>query len=275
MILFDSHAHINHERYSDGGRAELAGDIESSDVGYVADIGFDLSSSALAVENAGRWDWCYAVVGVHPHEVKGLDEDAIPLLKGLAGKPKVVAIGEIGLDYYRDLSPREDQQRWFRKQIRLALELGMPIVIHDRDSKGDTIRILTEEGAFDGQRTGRFPASGETGYPDARVLLHCFSGSAEEALKFISMGATISIAGPVTYSNNRKTVDVAARVPLAHLLVETDAPYLSPEPFRGKPNASHFVEFTAKKVAEIKGVSIEEVAATTCENAKRFYNIEN
>ena len=275
MILFDSHAHVNHENYSGRDRDELAKEIESSDVGYVVDIGFDLSSSALAVENAGRYGWCYAAVGVHPHDVKDVDDDLIPLLKGLAGKPKVVAIGEIGLDYYRNLSPREDQQRWFRKQLRLALELGMPIVIHDRESKGDTIRILKEEGAFDKQRADKFPVNPDTGYPDARVLLHCFSGSAEEALKFIAMGATISIAGPITYANNRKTTEVAARVPLAHLLIETDAPYLSPEPFRGKPNSSPFVEFTAKKIAEVKGLSMGEIAAATCENAKRFYNIEN
>ena len=275
MILFDSHAHINYEKYTEKDRDELAQAIEASEVGYVADIAFDLQSAALSVEHAAKYSWCYAVVGVHPHDVKDLDEDAIPLLKGLAKKPKVVAIGEIGLDYYRNLSPKEDQQRWFRRQIRLALELNMPIVIHDRESKGDTIRILKEEGVFESARTGRFSANPDTGNPDARVLLHCYSGSAEEAEKYVAMGATLSIAGPVTYKNNRRTIEVATRLPLAHLLIETDAPWLSPEPFRGKPNSSPFVAFTAKKVAEVRGISVEEVAAATCENAKRFYSIEN
>jgi TatD DNase family protein len=273
-ILFDSHAHLNYDGYSDEERAYVVETIEDSEVAYVIDIGFDLKSSALAASHAAKYPWCFAAVGVHPHDVAAMDEDTIALIRSLAAKDGVKAIGEIGLDYYRNLSPREDQQYWFRRQIRLALELGAPISIHDRDSHGDTMDILKEEGAFSAERRARFPKNPHTGYADARVLLHCYSGSAEQAEQYIKLGATISIAGPVTYKNNRKTAEVAEAVPLAHLLIETDAPYLSPEPFRGKPNSSPFVEFTAKKIAAIRGVEYEELALATLENGKRFFEID-
>lgn len=266
--------HLDMESYSDKDRTDEAKAIEDSDVAYAVDIGFDLKSSALAVKHSEKYPWCYAAVGVHPHDVKDMDEDTIVLLKGLAKKPKVVAIGEIGLDYYRNLSPKEDQRHWFREQIRLAMELGKPIIIHDRDAHGEVMEILKDEGVFSEERTSRFPVNPVTGNKDARLLLHCYSGSAEMAKQYIKLGATLSIAGPVTYKNNHKTVDVVKEIPLAHLLIETDAPYLTPVPFRGKPNSSPMVEFTARKLSGIKGISYEEVAEVTLENAKRFFDID-
>ena len=293
-MLFDSHAHINEASYSPEERAELIKTIEASDVDYVADIGYDLASSKLAVEHAARYPWCYAVVGCHPHDAKSMDDMELAMYKGLARKKKVVAIGEIGLDFHYDHSPRDIQREWFRRQIRMANQLKMPIVIHSREADQETMDILKEEGAFSEERKSWFPKRPDpSGYTlkkseaakktpddsadhmadDARVLIHCFSGSAELAAQYVKLGATISVAGPVTYKNNRKTVAVVTEVPMDFLLVETDSPYLSPEPLRGRRNMSPNVKYMAQKVAEIKDMTLEEVAAKTKENAMRFYGI--
>jgi TatD DNase family protein len=264
-MLFDSHAHLNSERY-EGERDKIAEAVEKSDVAYMMDIGYDLESSVMAVEHARKYSWCYAAVGCHPHDTKTMDETTLAMFRALAKKPKVKAIGEIGLDYYYNHSEKDVQQYWFRRQVQLALELDMPIVIHDRDANEDVMSILKEEGVFSRQRT-------ET-LGDAKLLMHCFSGSRELARQYVKLGATISVAGPVTYKNARKSIEVVEEIPLEHLLIETDSPYLTPEPFRGKRNEPANVEYTARKVAEIKGISYEEAARITCENAKRFYNIE-
>ena len=280
-MFFDSHAHLNNEM-SDEARAAMVRAIEDSELDYVMDIGFDLPSSKLAVDHAAKYPWCYAAVGCHPHDTDSMDDMQLALIKGLAKKKKVMAIGEIGLDFHYDHSPRDFQREWFRRQIRLANELKMPIAIHSREADQEVLDILKEEGAFSDERKSWFPERPDTtGYvskqpgtcKDARVLLHCFSGSAELGSQYVKLGATISIAGPVTYKNNRKTVGVVAELPLDFLLVETDSPYLTPEPFRGKKNDPSKVEYTARKVAEIKGLSLEEVAAKTKENAMRFYGI--
>lgn len=274
-MLFDSHAHLNNESYKDGQREKLFRDIEASDLSYVMDVGFDLASSALALKHAQRFPWCYAVVGCHPHDAKDFDEDQLQLIKGLAEKPEAKAIGEIGLDYYRNISSPEDQIHWFRRQIQLANLLKMPIVIHDRDAHGEVLDILKEEGAFSSERKSWFSQRpGSLGNDDARVLLHCYSGSKDQALQYVKLGATISIAGPVTYSNARKLIEVVEEVPLEYLLIETDSPYLTPVPFRGKPNTSLNVEYVAKKLAEVKGISFEEVARKTLENGMRFFDIK-
>ena len=274
-MLFDSHAHLNNESYKDGQRENLFRDIEASDLSYVMDVGFDLASSALALKHAQRFPWCYAVVGCHPHDAKDFDEDQLQLIKGLAEKPEAKAIGEIGLDYYRNISSPEDQIHWFRRQIQLANLLKMPIVIHDRDAHGEVLDILKEEGAFSSERKSWFSQRpGYLGNDDARVLLHCYSGSKDQALQYVKLGATISIAGPVTYNNARKLIEVVEEVPLEYLLIETDSPYLTPVPFRGKPNTSLNVEYVAKKLAEIKGISFEEVARQTLENGMRFFDIK-
>jgi len=276
-MLFDSHTHLNNEGYTEEEVAMLAKEIEASKVSYVMDVGFDLASSMKAVRHSEEYSFCYAAVGCHPHDAKGMDQDQLIMFKGLAKKSKVKAIGEIGLDYYRNISPKEDQQFWFREQIRLANELKMPIVIHDRDANQDVMEILKEEGAFSLERCSWFPERKGPGgemVKDARVLLHCYSGSRELAEQYVKLGATISIAGPITYKNNRKGIEVAVAIPIEFLLIETDAPYLTPEPFRGRPNKSPYVEHTGAKLAEIKEISFEEVARITCENAKVFFGID-
>jgi TatD DNase family protein len=274
VILFDSHAHINIETYDEIARAEVVAAIEASDVGYVIDIGFDVKSSEVATLHAQKYPWCYAAVGVHPSDVATMTDESINALRALAARDKVVAVGEIGLDYHYDDAPSTDVQRhWFRKQLMLGIELGMPITIHDRDTDGETRALLIENGAFAAERTALFASAQATGAHDARILLHCFSGDAKEALSMIGMGAWISVAGPVTFKNNKKTQEVAATVPLSRLLIETDSPYLTPVPHRGEPNMPPYVEFTARKIAELRGISYEEIAAATTANAKRFYGI--
>lgn len=264
-MLFDSHAHLNSERY-EGERDQIVEAIEKSELAYVMNIGYDLESSVTAVEHAAKYPWCYAAVGCHPHDTKTMDEAALVMFRGLAKKPKVKAIGEIGLDFYYDHSERDVQRYWFRRQVQLALELEMPIVIHDRDANDEVMSILKEEGVFGKARAEKLG--------DAKLLMHCFSGSKELALQYVKLGATISIAGPVTYKNARKSIEVVEAVPLEHLLIETDAPYLTPEPFRGKTNRPDYVEYTARKIAEIKGISYEEAARSTCDNAKKFFSVE-
>jgi TatD DNase family protein len=273
-VLFDSHAHLNHEAYDDAELAALVGAVEASDVGYVVDIGFDLESSRLAAEHAHRYPWCYAAVGVHPSDVDSMMGETLQALRSLADLEKVVAIGEIGLDYHYDDAPAAEQQRyWFEKQLEIGLELGMPVTIHDRESGGETMEILEKAGAFSPERTGAF-AVGDDTLPDARILLHCFSGDAAEAVAAARRGAWISVAGPVTFKNNHKTQEVAAAVPLERLLIETDAPYLTPVPHRGQRNIPPYVEYTARKIAGLRGMDYEALAAATTANARRFYGIK-
>lgn len=275
-ILFDAHAHINEESFSEKDREELARKIEASQVAYVMDAGANLKSSGQAVRDAAKYPWCYAVVGVHPHDSKELDEEGLKKLAAMTSEEKVCGIGEIGLDFHYDRSERDVQRYWFRRQIQLANELKLPIVIHSREAEAETMKILKEEGAFSKERQQFFPprkdASGnEKG--DSRVLIHCFSGSRETARQYVELGATISICGPVTFKNSRKTSEVAADIPIEFLTVETDSPYLAPVPKRGKQNMSPYVEYVARRVAVLKGMSFEEVAKKTCGNAKNFYGI--
>ncbi|MDD4200205.1 MAG: TatD family hydrolase [Eubacteriales bacterium] len=288
-MLFDSHSHFNNEDLTSLERQALFSVVDTAvsegRMSYAVDIGFDPESSKMAAEHAAVWPWCYAAVGCHPHDTKDMDDMKLALIKGLAANDKVVAIGEIGLDFHYDLSDRAVQREWFRKQIRLANELKMPIVIHAREADQEVMDILKEEGTFSEERKSWFArrpggswndagfASSAATEPDARVLLHCFSGSAELGKQYVKLGATISVAGPVTYKNNRKTVAMVEAIPLEYLLVETDSPYLAPVPHRGRRNIPLFVEFTARKVAEIKGISFEEAAKATKDNAMRFYGI--
>ena len=296
-MLFDAHTHLNEERYTEEERAELAAEIEASPVDYILDAGSCFSDSEQAIRDAETYPWCYASVGLHPEEVGALTEEDMERLKDMAKHPKVCAIGEIGLDYYYDDGvPRDVQRKWFRRQIQLANELRMPIMIHSRDADLDTLTILKEEGAFSEERKSWFPkrpgpsenkgaeaaqgenkdagkATPEVMLPDARVLMHCYSYSAETAAEYIKLGATISICGPVTFKSNKKTRRVVESVPIEFLTVETDAPYLAPEPMRGHQNKSIYVEYTCRKVAEIKGIPFEEAAAITKQNAMRFYGI--
>ena len=255
-MLFDSHCHFTDEGF-DGFRDELAGQIRSSELKYIADIGTDLVTSEKALQAAEKYDFCYAVAGWHPSEVDRLTEDLLASTMALYNRPKVVAIGEIGLDYHWEDNPDRDvQKHWFRRQLQEAVRLGAPVCIHSRDADGDTFDILKEE------------ALGRT-----KVLLHCYSGSAELARQYVKLGAKISIAGPVTYRNARKTVETVQALDLSDLLIETDSPYLAPVPMRGKQNLPLYVEYVARKIAEIKGISYEEASEASFRNACDFYGI--
>lgn len=277
-MLFDSHAHINNNTYTQEEREALIKEIEASDLSYVMDIGFDIKSSRKAAEHSNKLPWCYGAVGVHPHDAKTMNEEIFNEIEKLAGNEKIKAIGEIGLDFHYDRSERDVQEYWFRRQIQLANKLRMPIVIHSRDADQKTMDILKEEGAFSEERKSWFPerqgAEPEKKEKDARVLLHCFSGSKELGKEYVKLGATLSVAGPVTYKNNHKTVQMVEAIPIEYLLVETDSPYLTPVPFRGKQNKPVYVEHTARRVALIKNLSYEEVAMRTMENAKVFFGIK-
>lgn len=255
-MLFDSHTHLNDSRF-DKDRDAIIQNAYDSGVHWMMNPGADYESSVDAVKLSEKYPFIYAAVGVHPHDASTLDDMMLGLLKAMARKSKVKAIGEIGLDYHYDHSPRDVQQYWFRKQLQLAKSLKMPVIIHDREANHDVMTILKEEEAF------------QTG-----VLMHCFSGSPELARQYVKLGAYISIAGPVTFKNARKLVEVVEMVPMDRLMIETDSPYLTPHPYRGKRNDSSYVRYVCEKVAEIKGLSFEEVAEQTAINAKKYFNID-
>ena len=255
-MLFDSHAHLNDDRFAED-REELIASLKEKQVDLVVNPGADIKSSIHSIELANKYDFIYAAVGVHPHDVSELDDSAIDTLRKLATEnEKVVAIGEIGLDYYYDNSPRELQKEWFKKQIELANELKLPIIIHDRDAHGDTFEIIKN-----------------TKIPEIGCVIHCYSGNVELAREYVKMGCYISIPGTVTFKNNKKTREVAKEIPLEYLLIETDSPYMAPEPYRGKRNDPSLVAFVADKIAQEKGISYEAVCKATKDNAMRLFNI--
>lgn len=255
-MLFDSHAHLDAKRF-DNDREDVIKRAKDSGISYIMNPGADFESSVKSVELASKYDIIYAAVGVHPHDASTMDEMMLKLLKNMTKKPKVMAIGEIGLDFHYDHSPRDIQKKWFREQIRLAKEVNLPIIVHDREANNEVMNILNEEEAFD---TG--------------VLMHCYSGSAELARQYVKKGAYISIAGPITFKNARKTVEVVEAISMDYLMIETDSPYLTPHPYRGKRNESSYVKYVAEKIAEIKGISFEEVVERTTENAKKYFRIK-
>src|SRR3712207_2227016 len=256
-MLFDSHAHLNDERF-DEDREELIELLRQRDVDLVVNPGADMETSRTAMELADEHDFIYAAVGVHPHDVEDMTEaDIDPLRKWASENDKVVAIGEIGLDYYYDNSPRNLQKKWFIRQIELANELGLPFIVHDRDAHGDTFEIIKKYKS-----------------PETGCVLHCYSGEIELAREYIKLGCYISIPGTVTFKNNRKTVDVAKNIPLEWMLIETDSPYMAPVPNRGKRNDPSMVRYVAEKIALERGIGYEEVCNITKENAKRLFGIK-
>lgn len=255
-MLFDSHAHLDDDKYSPD-RPEVIAALCGQGTDYVMNVASDMMSSHRCIELAEAYPFIYASVGVHPGETAEMSEENIEILKQLSKHEKVKAIGEIGLDYYYPEPDREIQKKWFRRQMQLAMELDLPFIIHDRDAHEDCINILKE---FDIKKTGG--------------VMHCFSGSAEMARRIVSMGLMVALGGTVTFKNAAKTVKVAQEIPLEHIIIETDSPYLTPEPFRGKRNTPGYVKFVAQKIAEIKGIDVDMVAKITCENAKRLYRID-
>ncbi len=254
-MLFDTHAHYDDERF-DPDREELLVSLPDKGVDLVINVGYDMPSSENSVAFAEKYLYIYAAVGVHPHDAKTLTEGDCARLLELSRHPRVVAIGEIGLDYHYDLSPRDVQRTAFARQIELAKDAGLPFIVHEREACKDCLDILKSQGI--GERAG---------------VMHCFSGSRETAKILLDMGMYISVGGPVTFKNNVKTVDMVDYVPLDRLFIETDSPYMAPVPHRGKRNDSSLVIHVAEKIAQIKGLSVEEVAAVTKENAKKFFNI--
>ncbi len=261
-MLFDSHAHFSDEAYDDC-RGLLADEIRSSGLRFLVDAGSDIRTSEKCADSAEKYPFCYAAVGIHPSETDKVAvsaDEAVERLRQLfVANPKVVAIGEIGLDYHYDDGPdRELQKEWLRRQLALAVELGAPVVIHEREAYKDCFDIIKESGAF-----------GRIG-----VYFHCFSGSADSARELTALGAMIGVCGPVTFKNNKKTPEVVRQTDLKYLLSETDCPYLSPVPMRGKLNKPVYVEYTVRKIAEIKDISYEKAAQATFDNACRFFGID-
>jgi len=275
-MLFDAHTHLNFEKYSEEERREIAAAIEASDVGYIVDVADCVASAKQALADAAAYPWCYAAVGIHPDHASSYTDADIEEIRRLAADPKAVAIGEIGLDFYYGTDDREEQQVLFRKQIRLANELKMPIMIHSRDAHQLTMDILKEEGAFSDERKSWFPPrmTADGPKPDARVQMHCFSGSPELALEYAKLGATMSLGGPVTFKNGKKAAEVVRQLPIEYLMSETDAPYMAPEPLRGRPNMSPYIEHIVRRMSILKGLDYEETARILTENAKHFFGIE-
>lgn len=255
-MLIDTHAHLQ-DKALKSDLEEVLKRAEASGVKKIICIGYDYPTSVEAVELARKYEGIYAVVGIHPHDAKELDDEILSRLYQLAGEEKVVAIGEIGLDYYRNLSPQEKQKEAFIAQIKLARELGKPVVIHDRDAHQDVVDIIKKEKA--GVNGG---------------IMHCYSGHLPLAIEFMKEGFYISFAGPVTFNNARKTQEVAANIPLERILIETDCPYLAPEPMRGKRNEPAYVSYVARKIAEIRRKSVEEIAYITSLNAEKAFALK-
>ncbi len=255
-MLFDTHAHFNDNRFKHD-RDEAINNAHESGVSYILNVSYNIPSLDHSVSLSKRYNYIYAAVGIHPHYSKEMTDEVLNKVRSLAGNKKVVGIGEIGLDYYRDLSPREVQKDCFIKQIALAKELNLPIIVHIRDANEDALNVLKSENA-----------------KEVGGIIHSFSGDVKMAKEVLDNNFYISVGGPVTYRNVRNLVDVVKFVPDDKLLIETDCPYLTPEPFRGKRNDSSFVRLVAEKVAEIKGKNFEEIANITTANAKRLFNID-
>ncbi len=254
-LLVDSHAHLDSGQYNSDRDAVIKRAAENG-ISHILTIGCDLESSWQNVDIALRHDCVYAAVGVHPHDAAMIDENSLGELERLLSQPKVVALGEIGLDYYRDRCPRDIQQRAFRQQIRLAKKHHKPIIVHDRDAHDDLLRILTEEEA------------GEIG-----GVIHCFSGDTAMARRCLDLGFYISFTGNITYPRNEDLREVVSNISIDRMLIETDCPYLSPQPYRGKRNEPAYVRHCAEEIARIKGLTVSDVARITSRNCHDLFGI--
>ena len=254
MMLFDTHAHLNDEAFNEDREALLAG-LPEKGIGLVMNAGCSLVASREVVEMAGQCPWLYAAVGSHPDSADEVNEEVLEEYRKLCKlNPKVKAIGEIGLDYHYEDIPREIQQKAFRMQMELARELDLPVIVHEREAHEDGMAIVRE-------------------FPTVTGVFHCYSGSAEMARQLVDMGWYIGFTGVLTFKNARKAVETAASIPLDRIVLETDCPYMAPEPFRGKRNDPGYLYRMAEQLAQIRGITPEEVAAITTENGKRLYGI--
>ena len=251
--IFDSHAHYDDEKF-DPDRAEIIESLPEKGVCHVVNIACDMPSCETGIALTEAYPFFSCSVGVHPHAASSFIPGDLDILAGYTSRSKVVAIGEIGLDYHYDFSPRDIQKQVFEAQLGLACDLGFPVVIHDREAHADTMELLK-----------KYRPKG---------IVHCYSGSAEMAKEILKLGMYLGFGGAVTFKNARKTLEAAAAVPLDRLLVETDCPYMAPEPFRGKRNDSGKVYRVAETIAQVKGLDPEEAARIALENGKRFFQIE-
>lgn len=250
--IFDTHAHYDDEKF-DGDRAEVLSLVKNSGVCTIIDCGCDLKSSLAAVKLSEDFDFIFAAVGVHPHEAEEATEVDFSEIRRLYEKKKVIAVGEIGLDYHYDFSPREKQKEVFERQLILANELNLPVIVHDREAHEDTLMLLK-----------KYKPKG---------VVHCFSGSTEGAREILSLGMYIGLGGAVTFKNARKPLEVAAFVPVDRLLLETDCPYMAPVPFRGKRCDSSMIPFSAERIAEVRKTDVQTLIDRCCKNAQTLFGI--
>ena len=252
-MLFDTHAHLNDAAF-DPDREALLESFADAGVGLVMNAGCDLESSRQIIAMAEKYPWLYASVGSHPDAADEVDEAVIEAYRQLCRHEKVKAIGEIGLDYHYEDIPREIQQKAFRMQLALAQEVDLPVIVHERDAHEDGLSMIKE-------------------FPGVTGVFHCYSGSAEMARQLVDLGWYIGFTGVLTFKNARKAVQTAASIPLERIVLETDCPYMAPEPFRGRRNHPGYLYRMAEQLAQIRGISVEEAAAATTENGKRLYRL--
>lgn len=254
-MLFDSHAHLDDELF-DADRLAMIEGLPGRGVSHVVNVGCSLKTSKSAIQMSENYPFIHAAVGVHPHDAEGMKDQDLDALLQLARHPNVVAIGEIGLDYYYENSPREIQKKRFADQLELAVQTQLPVIVHSRDAQSDTMEMLE---AYRSRLKG--------------CVLHCYSGSWEMAKVYVNMGFMISLAGPVTFNNAVRPVEIAKKIDLNHLMIETDCPYLAPHPYRGKRNDPGLVRFVAERIAQLRGMGTEEIARITHDNACNFFGI--
>ena len=252
-MLFDTHAHLDDSAF-DADRAALLAALPGAGLSFVMNPGCSLASSRAAVALAEQYPYVYAAVGSHPDAADEVNDETIQAYRALAAHPRVLAIGEIGLDYHYEDIPRAIQQRAFRAQLALAAELDLPVIVHDREAHADCLAII---GAF----------------PQVTGVFHCFSGSAEMAKELVSRGWYIGFTGVLTFKNARRAVEAAAAIPMDRIVLETDCPYMAPEPHRGRRNDPRNLPYMAQKLAEIKGIPPDQAAAQTLANGKRLYRL--
>ena len=252
-MYFDTHAHYDSGAFN-ADRFEILGSMPDAKVGLIVNPGCDLESSKTAIGLAERFNFVYAAVGWHPEDMDKLTDKAFAELERLAEHPKCLAIGEIGLDYYWDDTHKAEQKELFKKQIELAIRLNKPVIVHDREAHGDSLEIVRD-------------------FSELRGVFHCFSGSVEMASELLKRGWYLGFDGPITYKNARKAIEVLEFCPLDKIVIETDSPYLTPVPNRGKRNDSRQLEFVVNKIAEIKGINADEIESITFENGKKLFGI--
>ncbi len=254
-MIFETHAHYEDEAFDDD-RAQLLANLPHKGIEYVVDVSSTLESVDKVLDLTEQYSFIYGAVGIHPEATKDLDEDRFLWLKQKIKHPKNVAIGEIGLDYYWDTSARATQKKWFNRQLELAKEVNLPVIIHSRDAANDTYELLKESKV-----------------DSVGAIIHCFGYGVEQARQYLNMGFYLGIGGVLTFKNGRKLKEVVEYVPLEALVLETDCPYLAPVPFRGKRNDSTLLYLVAEEIARIKNIGPDTVIEVTNENAKRFYRI--